>query len=67
MKPNLDFIDLGRTLIKESPSGEAVLIWTFDLSMSDAQTLAVMLEHVASLGNPQTGLDMTPSKRELFA
>jgi len=67
VKPNLDLIDLGRTTIKESPSGEAVLIWTFELSKPDAQTLAVMLEHVAALGNPQTGLDMEPSKRELWS
>lgn len=52
--------------IETGNEGEAVLIWTFDLDKAHARKLAVMLEMVAGLGKPQTGLDMKPSKRELW-
>lgn len=53
--------------IRVGEQGEAVLIWTFELDKATARRLAVMLEIVAGLGNPHGGLDMKPSKRELFA
>ena len=53
--------------IRVGKEGEAVLIWTFELDKATARRLAVMLEIVAGLGNPQGGLDMKPSRRELFA
>lgn len=51
--------------ITEYPNGEAVLVWTFELDKAGARRLGVMLEMVAGLGNPQTGLDMKPTKAEL--
>lgn len=52
--------------IEVGDESEAVLVWTFDLDKAHARKLAVMLEMVAGLGKPQTGLDMKPSKREMF-
>lgn len=59
--------ELKHAEIQEGEQGEAVLIWTFELDKATARRLAVMLEIVAGLGNPQGGLDMKPSRRELFA
>lgn len=58
--------ELKHAEIQEGEQGEAVLIWTFELDKASARKLAVMLEIVAGLGNPQGGLDMKPSRRELF-
>lgn len=66
IKPSLTDREVRRTVINESPSGDVTLSWSFDMTKASARRLGVMLELVASLGNPQTGLDMTPSWRELF-
>lgn len=68
VKPHLSEREMWRTVIKENPvSKDASLSWSFDMTKADARRLAVMLEMVAGLGNPQTGLDMTPTKAELAA
>ncbi len=62
---NTEELDLANVTVgKES---EAVLVWTFELDKIHARKLAVMLEIVAGLGKPQGGLDMEPSKRELWS
>lgn len=67
VKEHFNQEELDLAVIEEHPDGEALLIWTFKLHKDDARRLAVMLEMVAGLGNPQTGLDMKPSKRELWS
>jgi hypothetical protein len=66
VKEHFSTEELDLALVQEDQDGGALLIWIFRPDKTDARKLAVMLEMIAGLGNPQGGLDMKPSKRELF-
>jgi hypothetical protein len=51
--------------IEQHQDGDATLTFNFEMPFVEARRLAVLLQMTAALGDPQTGLDMLPSRNTL--